>query len=182
MPNIIAQLESARTSSAVHPGNAGFKCHSSSRTHFMFQSPVPALATTGAGRAQRRRGGYRNVGCNATFQSAHAPVLESSAMSDDYDEYAKGMQQAEPPLTDAALSELRKLIDDWLTKTSGEHMPFFLFGRRPDRGGCGGQDRYFGSISVLLAATAPRVFAGHSGGPTEVSAVVGGARPCHGER
>ena len=48
-------------------------------------------------------------------------------MSDDYAEYAKGMQQAEPPLTDAAMSELRKLIDGWLTKTTGEHMPFFLF-------------------------------------------------------
>jgi hypothetical protein len=71
--------------------------------------------------------GYRNVTCNATFQSAHAPDPESSAMSADYAEYEKGMQQAEPPLTDAALSELRKLIDDWLTKTTDEHMPFFLF-------------------------------------------------------
>ena len=77
---------------------------------------------------RQSRKGYRNVACNAAFQSAHAAVLEkSSAMSDDYDEYAKGMQQAEPPLTDAALSELRKLVDDWLTKTTGEHMPFFVF-------------------------------------------------------
>jgi hypothetical protein len=48
-------------------------------------------------------------------------------MSHDYEKYAKGMQQAEPPLTDAALSELQKLVNNWLTETTGEDMPFFLF-------------------------------------------------------